>query len=165
MNFYEDLFKELAQEGIHYLVVGGVAVILHGFVRATADLDIMIALDEENLNKFIRKMKEKGYKPKAPVPIEDFSNPEKRKSWIKDKGMKVFSLYHPKKLEELIDVFIEEQIPFKEAYSRKKISMIGETPINIVHISDLINLKKKSGRPQDLQDIEGLEYIFRNTPK
>jgi hypothetical protein len=37
MNFYENLLNALEDKHIRYLVVGGVAVILHGFVRATAD--------------------------------------------------------------------------------------------------------------------------------
>lgn len=163
MTFYEDLFKELHNAGVRYLVVGGVAVILHGFVRATADLDLMVALDKPNVLIFLGLMKNKGYRPKAPVPIESFADAETRKAWIAEKGMKVFSLYHPERLEELIDVFVEEQIPFKEAYERRKISQIGSTPVSIMEIPDLIALKRKAGRPQDLQDIVGLDHIYRDT--
>ncbi|MFN0117002.1 MAG: DUF6036 family nucleotidyltransferase [Elusimicrobiota bacterium] len=161
MTFYEELFKDLDMKGVRYLVVGGVAVILHGFIRATADLDLMVALDEKNLHTFLDLIKSKGYRPKAPVPIDDFSDPEKRKSWVTEKGMKVFSLYHPQKLDELIDVFVEEQIPFSDAYSRKKVALLGTIPINVMQIPDLITLKKKAGRPQDLQDIIGLEHILK----
>lgn len=95
MTFYEELFRDFDKAGVRYLVVGGVAVNLHGFVRMTADLDLIVALDPENLRAFLALMKSKGYKPKVPVPIEDFADPNKRKNWIIDKEMKVFSLYHP----------------------------------------------------------------------
>ena len=162
MTFYEGLFRDLDQSGIRYLVVGGVAVILHGFVRATADLDLMVALEPENLKRFLALMKKRGYRPRAPVALEAFADPDKRKAWITDKGMKVFSLYHPQKLDELIDVFVDEPIPFDEAYSRRKVETIGSTPVTIMQISDLIRLKKIAGRPQDVQDIAGLEFLLRS---
>lgn len=165
MTFYEELFKDFDKAGIRYLVVGGIAVVLHGFLRATADLDLMVALDPKNLDIFLKLLKEKGYKPKAPVPIESFADAEKRKEWIHDKGMKVFSLYHPQKLGELIDVFVEEQLPFKEAYARKKTVKFGTVQINLMSIADLITLKKKAGRPQDLQDINALRDLKKSRSK
>ncbi len=75
MTFYEDLFKDLERLKIRYLIVGGVAVVLHGFLRATADLDLVVALNEENLKPFLALMKAKGYRPKVPVPIESLSDP------------------------------------------------------------------------------------------
>jgi predicted nucleotidyltransferase len=161
MTFYEEVFKDLDSNNIRYLLVGGVAVNLHGFVRMTADLDLVVALDPDNLAAFITLMKSRGYKPRVPVPIEDFADPEKRKRWVKDKGMKVFSLYHPQKLDELIDIFVEEPLPFSDAYARKKIAHLGITRVNIMSIPDLIVLKKKAGRPQDMQDIAAMEDYLR----
>lgn len=165
MTFYEELFQDFHKAGIRYLIVGGVAVILHGFVRATADLDLMLAMDPENLKRFLELLKSKGYRPKAPVPMESFADPAARKAWIEEKGMKVFSLYHPKKCEELIDVFVEEQLPFADAYDRRHVATVGTTPVDVMQIPDLIALKKKAGRPQDLQDITGLEHILRSQRK
>jgi hypothetical protein len=161
VNFYEELFNALEEQHIRYLVVGGVAVVLHGFVRATADLDLMVALDPENLKAFIALMKDKGYKPKVPVPIEDFLQLKKRQSWKKEKGMLVFSLFHPKKTEELIDVFVDEPIPFAEAYGRRVSIPLGKQQISVASKDDLIKLKQQAGRAQDLQDIQALEDLGR----
>ncbi|OGR89545.1 MAG: hypothetical protein A2992_03855 [Elusimicrobia bacterium RIFCSPLOWO2_01_FULL_59_12] len=158
---YEDLFQELQTAGVRYLVVGGVAVLLHGFVRTTADLDLMVALDSDNLAIFLDLMKRRGYKPKVPVSIEEFADPKKRQSWIVEKGMKVFSLIHPQKLQELIDVFVDEPIPFAEAYHRREKVKIGASEVSVIGAEDLITLKKKSGRPQDLEDIRALESFFK----
>ena len=79
MTYYSELFAAFEKAKIRYLVVGGVAVVLHGFLRATADLDLIIALDPENVEKFLRLMKELGYKPRVPVSIDDFASPEQRK--------------------------------------------------------------------------------------
>src|SRR5438105_9331420 len=100
MTLYEELFSDFDKAGIRYLVVGGVAVILHGFVRATADLDLLVGLDPKNVDTFLTLMKKRGYKPKAPVAIEDFKVPENRQRWKKDKGMIVFSLFHPDRSQE-----------------------------------------------------------------
>src|SRR6185503_5262882 len=97
MMIYEDLFKELEKNKIQYLVVGGVAVVLHGFIRATMDLDLMVALDHENLSRFLPIMTAIVYKPKIPIKAIEFSDSEKREKWKKEKNMKVFSFHHPKK--------------------------------------------------------------------
>jgi hypothetical protein len=65
--FYEEMFKQLNRRHIDYTVVGGVALVMHGVVRLTADLDLMLHLDEKNLNKFIDLMSDLGYKPRIPV--------------------------------------------------------------------------------------------------
>ena len=162
MGFYEELFRAFEENKIRYLVVGGVAVVLHGFVRATADLDLMVALDPENLKAFVTLMKKMGYKPKSPVAIEDFLLAKNRKSWKEEKGMRVFSLFHPKKGSELIDVFVDEPIPFTEAYERRLTIQVGDLPIAVASTEDLIKLKQQAGRAQDLEDIQALEDL-RNT--
>ena len=159
---YEDIFRELQEAGVRYLVVGGVAVVLHGFVRSTADLDLMVALDRANLDLFLDLMKRRGYKPRVPVRIEEFADAEKRQSWIKNKGMKVFSLIHSQKPQELIDIFVNEPIPFAEAYSRRVKIRVGSMDVSVIAAKDLIELKKQSGRPQDLQDIRALEAFYKN---
>ena len=141
------------------MVVGGLAVILHGFVRATGDLDLIVSLDKENLKAFLSLVKKRGYKPKAPVKLEDFAETEKRLSWFNDKGMLVFSLYHPKFPQELVDIFVNEPIPFDKAYRRRKIKKMGPIPISVIGLKDLIFLKKKANRPQDKEDIKALKRI------
>lgn len=155
--YYEQLFSDLQKGKIRYLVVGGVAMVLHGFVRATVDLDLMVALDTENLKTFLTIMTKRGYKPKVPVPALDFSNPKKRLEWKKNKGMMVFSFYHPQRLYELIDVFIHEPIPFDQAYKRRKVVSLGKVFIPVIGKRDLETLKRLAGRPQDLEDLKALK--------
>ncbi|MBW1973727.1 MAG: hypothetical protein JRI44_12950, partial [Deltaproteobacteria bacterium] len=47
--FSEEIFEKLNKEGVKYVIVGGVALVLHGVVRLTADLDLMLEMSEENL--------------------------------------------------------------------------------------------------------------------
>lgn len=155
--FFADTFRALDDAEIRYLVVGGVAVVLHGFVRATADLDLMVDFDQPNLLRFLGLMKSRGYLPKAPVAIEAFAEPENRRSWREEKGMKVFTLQHPERAGELIDVFSWEPIPFVEAYPRRSIVPMDGYSISVAAIADLIALKRPVGRPQDLEDIRAME--------
>jgi len=161
MFFYEDLFKALKEDKIEYVVVGGLALVLHGVVRLTADLDLIVALKEDNINKFAKMMTRLGYKPKAPVPAEHLGDAEKRKKWLKEKNMKVFSFFHQKEHFKLVDVFVTEPIPFKELSKEKKNVKVNDISIPICSIGHLIELKEKAGRPQDVADIKALKKIKR----
>ena len=69
--FYERVFRELHQRKIRYLVIGGIAVNIHGYPRATGDLDIMLSFEKGNIREFISLVKALGFKPKIPVRIDD----------------------------------------------------------------------------------------------
>lgn len=155
--FFADTFRALDDAEVRYLVVGGVAVVLHGFVRATADLDLIVDFERANLLRFLELMKSRGYRPKAPVAIEDFADPENRRAWREDKGMKVFTLQHPARAGELLDVFSWEPIPFTEAYARRKLVPMEGYTVSVAAMEDLIALKRPVGRPQDLEDIKAME--------
>jgi len=135
------------------MVAGGIAVNLYGIERATADIDIVVNLEKKNLSKFIRVAKKLGLKPKVPVTLDDFTDSEKRKSWIEDKGMLVFSLYDTKNPFFLIDIFVEVPFDFDEVYKQRKKIKFEDTIIPVVPIKTLIEMKEKSGRPQDRADV------------
>ena len=157
--FYSDVFEALNREKVRYLVVGGVAVVLHSVMRLTADLDLMVDLETNNLKHFIKILTELGYQPKLPVKAIDFADPAIRKQWIEGKNMKVFNFIHSGHDYKEIDVFADEPIPFAEAYNRKKVVKADALPINVISMDGLIALKKLSAREQDLQDIKMLEEL------
>ena len=70
----EGILDALNQAHVRYLVVGGVAVVLHGYLRTTADLDLIIQLDRDNVLRAIRTLQDHHYCPRAPVAVEDFAN-------------------------------------------------------------------------------------------
>jgi len=159
--FSEKLFRELDKTKVKYLVVGGVACVLHGVVRLTRDLDLFVDLERDNLKKFLGVIKEMGYKPRVPVPIMDFADESKRKYWMQNKHMLVFSFYHPRNIYETIDVFVYEPIKFETANRDRKVFNAKGTKIPVVSIRNLKKLKKLSGRPQDLADVKALEDIVK----
>jgi hypothetical protein len=156
---YTDIFRGLANEQVRYAVTGGVALVLHGIVRFTADLDLIIELSEDNLKHFLWAMKELDYKPKQPVPADDLCNPEIRRRWAEEKNMVVFSFYHAAKPMNLVDVFITEPIPFTVIEKEVVWFEAGDVKIPVVSKEHLKQLKRIAGRPQDIADIEILEEL------
>jgi len=67
-SFYEDVLRALDAASIRFVLVGGVAVILHGVPRTTADLDLVIDLEEGNVRRFVGVMTQLGFVPRAIWP-------------------------------------------------------------------------------------------------
>ena len=160
--FHEELFEKLNRSGVDYVVVGGVALVLHGVVRLTADLDLMVHLEEGNLSKFVNIMNELGYRPKVHVKAEEFVSAKNRATWLKEKNMKVFSFFHPQKAINLVDVFVEEPVDYGLIRSDAVEMMSGSVSIPVVSVKNLIRLKEISGRPQDIADIAALKEIGKS---
>ncbi len=93
---YELVFRALAKYKIQYVVVGGVAVTLHGIIRATMDLDIVVDLTSENLTRFLAAMSEIHYAPRLPVPVEEFLSAEKRQEWVSERNLIAFTFWDGK---------------------------------------------------------------------
>jgi hypothetical protein len=160
MELFKGLFSSLNQATVRYMVAGGIAVNLYGIERATADLDIVLELEKGNLSRFIKVAQKLSLKPKIPVKLDDFVDPEKRKSWRMDKGMMVFSLYDPKNPFFLIDIFTEMPFDFDEVYRQRKKIKFENIIIPVVPIRELIAMKEKSDRPQDRADVFYLKKII-----
>ena len=156
---FERIFIELNTKKVRYFVVGGIAVNLHGYPRVTGDLDILISLDSKNIQRFIEVVQSLGLKPRIPVKLEEFADPKKRNQWIKEKGMKVFSVYNPHREFEHIDVLIESPVDFNAARKNGEWIDNGDIKIPVVSIDDLVTMKKAAGRSRDEIDIKALLEI------
>ena len=157
--FYEEVFRKLGEKKIRYAVAGGIALVLHGAVRFTSDLDLIIELSASNLENFISAMNELGYKPRLPVKTEDLLDPLMREKWRVEKGMEVFTFYHPELRINQVDVFIKEPLNF-DALEKELVWITArDVTIPVVSLSHLKILKRIAGRPQDFADIEALEEL------
>jgi hypothetical protein len=156
---YEAVFNRLEERKVRYVVVGGVALVLHGVIRLTADLDLMVDFSPENLSAFVQAMNELGYRPKAPVPAEAFIYPENRQTWAKEKGMKAFGFYHHREPMNSIDVLVDEPIPFSEIEANKVVFRAKGIAIPVVSRAHLKQLKRLAGRPQDIADIDAMNEL------
>lgn len=159
MGPFEKIFRSLNKEKVKYLVVGGVAVNLHGYKRFTDDLDLLLLLEQENLEKMSRVMKRLGYIERLPVSIKDLENSKQVKKWLKEKNMKAFSFFPPTGNPLMIDIIIEESLKFEKLLKNMICRKFGNIPVFAISIQDLIKMKRKAGRHKDLDDLEYLIAI------
>jgi hypothetical protein len=159
MSDLERIFYALEASGARYLVVGGVAVVLHGHPRFTADLDLALALDAPNVDAVLSALEGLGFRPRAPVPLRAFADPEQRSEWERTKGMTVFSLWSADLPGTEVDLFVSEPLPFAAAWPRRLRADLGGIVVNVASLADLIEMKRQAGRPQDLDDVRALEAL------
>lgn len=164
MPIFEPVFSALNGAGVRYVVVGGLAVVLHGHPRLTADVDIVLDLEPVSAKKAMEALKTIGLKARAPVDPAAFADPSQRESWIRGKGMAVFSLYSPANPLLILDLFVRDPIPFEELWARSRTIDLGGVRIQVASIDDLIAMKRAVARPQDLSDIEALEALKKRAP-
>jgi hypothetical protein len=157
---FQTIFKELNRIRIDYLVVGGLAVNFHGVPRMTYDIDLMVLLESQNILRLVTQLTHWGYKPKIPIDPRDLADETKRNSWVREKGMKALNFYSETLPIGEIDILIETPIPYEELKSRAIKVELQDEKIPTVSIHDLIELKLRAGRKQDLADVEHLRMVL-----
>lgn len=155
----EQVLASLNAAGVRYLVVGGVAVVLHGHLRTTADLDLVVSLEPSNARRAIDAVAALGYRARAPVPAERFADAAERAAWISEKELTVFSLWSDRLPGLELDLFVREPFDFEQAWARRVTVSLDTTTATVVGLQDLLALKREARRPQDLADVEALEAI------
>ena len=139
---FKDFLRLLNSHGVEYLIVGGYAVGYHGYPRATADMDIWIAVGEPNAEKAAMVLREFGM-PKEAVSKEMFLDRDK----IIRMGVP------PVRIEVITGA---SGVDFEECYTRREIIEIEGIPVNFISIEDLRANKRACGRYKDLEDLEHL---------
>lgn len=157
--FYVELFRRLEGAGVRYLVVGGVAVNLHGVNRLTHDVDLMLALDPENLRRFVSVAKAYSFKPVVPVNVEDLADPAKVRDWIDNKRMLAFGLRPQNPVEPTVDILVNPPVEFEAAYARRVVADVAGQKIPVAAIADIIAMKTDTGRAKDQDDIAMLKRL------
>jgi hypothetical protein len=142
---FRDFLSSLNKNNVEYLLLGGWAVGIYGAPRATADMDVFVAVDDDNLEKLLKALYEFG----APtVPMEHF----------KDIG-RVFRMGRsPIRIEILNQA---SGIDFQSCYKRRKTVNVDGIIISLISEADLLKNKAASGREKDIADLKNLEGIIR----
>ena len=156
----EAIIRALNEAGVRYLIVGGLAVVAHGYLRFTADVDLIVDLHEDNLRRALAALQSLGYHPRLPVPIEQLLDADTRTRWIREKGMKVFSLISPQHQRTDVDLFVDDPIGFERAYADSiRVEVAPNVDGVFVALDDLFILKTQASRPRDLEDINQLRKL------
>jgi hypothetical protein len=157
--FYLELFAALDRHKVDYLLIGGLAVSLHGVERSTMDVDITVAMNPDNLGALIDTAMELKLTPVLPVPLESLSNIELLREWHAQRHLEAFALRTPELAGVTIDVLLFPPVEFDGMLARAVEFEIAGTAIKVVSIDDLIALKSAVGRPIDISDVEHLQRI------
>ena len=151
----EDILRALERERVDYAVIGGVAVVLYGYVRFTKDIDLMIDFSEENIQRFTRVLAALHFQPGVPIEPMEMVDASKREEWIREKNVKVLTFYNPDSQLLQIDVLLTKNL----ADVRRTRKRIDDFEISVVDYEALLEMKKETARPTDLIDIEKLEEL------
>ena len=151
--FIKTVVEALNRAPIRYVLVGGYAVALHGAVRGTVDLDFVIALESEQFEAVEKVMASIGLMPRLPVCAHEVF--EFRQEYIDKRNLVAWSFTNHDNPLEMVDIIITHDANMMDT---ETVSADGLT-ISVATIDELINMKRSSGRPQDLEDIRALERL------
>ena len=142
LNRLQDVFKSFQQHDVKYVVIGGVASVLHGVPRATFDLDILIEATTENAQRLLAALVEAGFATATMTNAQDIVAHE----------ITVFS--------DRIRIDVQTRTPgisFQDAWRKRKTITYQGHDFFILSKEDLIASKRASARPVDIEDVRLLE--------
>jgi predicted nucleotidyltransferase len=140
---FRDFIQALNDQHADYVLVGGMAVILHGYVRGTGDMDIWVNKTPENYFKITKTFHQFG------MPVFDMTEKEFMGNEFDVWGFGV----SPVKIEIMTVV---KGLQFEETFQNAKYYDDNGLQVRFIHINDLIKAKQAAGRYKDLDDIQQL---------
>jgi predicted nucleotidyltransferase len=141
-NDYKEMLQCLSGENVKFLLVGAYALAVHGFPRATKDIDFFVWATPENAANLMRALAKFG------APMDGVAE-----SAFSSEGV-IFQIGNSPRR---IDITAIDGIKFDQAYANRTIFTIEGVQIPVISLEDLIANKRASGRKQDLADLEKLE--------
>ena len=139
---FKEFLNLLRSNGVRYLLIGGYAVIYHGFPRATGDMDIWIAVDPENARRMVDTVREFGFDTPDLSPA----------LFLQDNSM-VRMGNVPVRIEILTRV---SGVEFEACYGNRVEGEMDGVEVSLISLRDLLANKRASGRHKDLMDVEEL---------
>jgi hypothetical protein len=138
---------------VEYAIAGGWAVALHGAVRGTMDVDFVLEISKKNFAAAETALKSIGLLPRLPLKADELV--DFREEYIKNKNLTAWSFYNPTRPSEIVDVIVTSDLKEMRVVNKK----VGHRSLKVLAIPDLIEMKQKAGRPQDLEDVRALKEL------
>lgn len=136
---------------LKYAIVGGYAMALHGVVRATMDVDLVIRLEQSTFEKAERILNQIGLSSRLPVRAQDLI--KMREEYIENRNLVAWSFVDFKDPSRQVDILITLDVQDLDV---ERMS-VGGRKISVVSLDELIKMKTEAGRPQDLIDLSKLK--------
>ena len=144
----ESLLRSLNDHSVEYVLIGATAFPVHGYARATLDVDIFIRATPENAQRTHQALTAFGY------DLAEVTDDELLTKKVLIRQYLVEADIHP----------YVRGITFDEVWSRRVHDRLGQTPTAFASLDDLIRMKEAAGRPRDLEDLRVLRRL-RGDPK
>jgi len=157
----KSLFHSLNNYNVRYLLCGGMAVNLYGIPRMTADVDLLIEWDAENVNSFEKAIGENGYKPSVVFQLKNLISSEVRINMRRDKNLIAYSFSSDSIRTFSLDVVIDLPLDFKVCWERREVRRFSDVDVNLLSVNDLICMKELANREQDKIDVVNLKQFFK----
>jgi len=151
--FIYRVIEALEKRKVDYAIAGGYAVALHGAVRGTVDIDIVLRFTKKNLLAAEAALRDVGLQSRLPVKgdeVFDF-----REEYIKNRNLLAWNFINISNPTESVDIILTDDL----RNLKTKIIRSGEKTLRVISIDDLIKMKAKSNRGQDLEDIKALRSL------
>lgn len=153
MTSLERICAALRDAGVRYAIVGGHAVALHGAVRGTIGIDLVLRWSRRTLIRAEAALNGIGLESRLPIGAEDVY--AFRDEYIENRNLIAWNFHNPNDPLEQVDIVINYDLRGR----RTKRVELPSGPVNVLSIRDLIAMKRASGRPQDLEDARALERL------
>ncbi len=137
-----EFLRLLTDHKVRYVVIGGYAVALHGYVRYTGDIDIFVEISKSNAKKLVQVFKDYGN-----------DAPNLREEMFLSRGKIIRIGEPPNRLEILMGI---SGVSFDECYRNRVVCQAEGVNVNFISRELLLQNKTSSGRPKDLVDVEHL---------
>ena len=159
---FEAIIGALHGAKVRYLIAGGLAVGAHGYLRSTRDVDLVVRLVAENVDRLFAALQGLGYRAMVSLTPGQFADAAWRERWMKDNGVPVMTFRSDRHPETPVKVFAAEPFPFDDEYEKALVKPLhGAIPVRLVCIETLIQMKEASGRLADRADAEQLRLTLK----
>jgi len=145
----ERLLKLLKENRVKFVIIGATAFPVHGYSRATLDVDIFIRADEENARRTLKALREFGY------DVTDLTKDDLLTKKVLIRQYLLETDIHP----------VVKGITFERVWKNKVKARFGKTFVWFASLDDLIKMKKAAARPQDQEDLKYLLELKRRGQK
>ena len=142
---FQDLLQAFNDQDVRYILVGGYAVIVHGYGRSTGDLDLWVDATPENYKAIANAFRQ------FRMPLFDMSEDK----FLRTQDYDVFTFGVPPIAIDIITKL--KGLSFPDAFANASRYEFEDLSVRVIQYGDLITAKRAAGRNRDLNDIERLE--------